>query len=177
MTSVVANGRMFGTTGRVGGHCGAGTAPLTRGNDATGQSFSRRLPCGYETNIRETCAATVHPRHGEARFPGGNQARLSQRLGMLASFVLFVDFRRCRMTGLPMLTVRRGSEGTEPKPPKHNTSAPTQMFEPDRQRPTPARWTETQSVRQEQGAQAASCGSSPPMLRHRHQARVLESLR
>jgi hypothetical protein len=37
---------------------------------------------------------------------GGPDARLSQKMGMLASFLLFVDFRRCRMTGLPMLTVR-----------------------------------------------------------------------
>ncbi len=35
-----------------------------------------------------------------------------------------VDFRRCRMPGLPMLNERRGSEGTETKPPRSTRRQP-----------------------------------------------------
>ena len=69
---------------------------------------------------------------------------------------------------------RRGSEGTEPKPPKHNLAQPSCLRRPAI--PQPATKERDPSGRRRQGQIAPTSGSSPPVGAPRVKVRVLESL-
>jgi hypothetical protein len=117
---------------------------LPRGESAIGRLCSRLLPelPAEGPNGASSCQHLL-PAISPTPNIGGRRVR-SSRLGRLpATYLNSVDFRRCRMPWLPMLKVRRGSEGTETKP--HRSTgrlAPTQRFMLVRPDPLPARRTE-----------------------------------
>jgi hypothetical protein len=124
---------------------------LPRGN--TKLTFGRRVPsrciraCRSTLSRGESARAACRRPHGERPSAHGprptdpqpagtslrqfatpksasTSIRLSRLAGLLATSPVFVDFRRCRMPGLPMLSDRHGSEGTEPKPQRSTKRQP-----------------------------------------------------
>ena len=105
--------------------------------------------------------------------------RIEVRLGAVATKLLhFTDFHRLLPLRMPMDLVRRGSEGTEPKPRRSLivVMPRPRLFAVGRF-PQPARRTESNGHCRKQGAQLSCTDHRVSHGRERVNVRVMESLR
>ena len=129
---------------------------------SAGHAFQGGI-CSGAARRRPEEGPAVGPRQASFRtfFPpfatphvGRLDIRKPTSVGMLASSGVFVDFRRFRMPGLPMLNDRRGSEGSDPATEAQDDKPqPSCLSLPDR--PTAGTKDQSHPARHKQGAHRA----------------------